>query len=134
MEAQTRKILIAEDDERERTALAAALGTLGACIVAKDGMEAVDFYMDSLQGDTPFSLAVLDLMMPRLDGLDVLRFIRERERQERHRDARRLPVIVASAVVDRQTIDEVFALGCDRYAAKPLDLRVLSRVAERLLR
>ena len=71
------KILIAEDDRISRNFLQKFMQTYGEVDVAVDGMEAVDLYMDSIKNNSPYDLLCLDIMMPKVDGLKVLKVIRQ---------------------------------------------------------
>jgi DNA-binding response OmpR family regulator len=64
-------------------------------------------------GTQPFDLVVLDIMMPEVDGYEVLRFIRGRP------DTAQLPVIFLSAKSSPADIEKGFALGANHYITKP---------------
>lgn len=117
------RILIAEDDEVLADGLCRSMRQSGYAVDrVSDGMEA-DLI---LQGEQPFDLVILDLGLPRLDGLGVLRNLRERNRQ--------VPVIILTArdaVEDRvRGLD----LGADDYIAKPFSLPELEARVRALLR
>ena len=69
------RILIAEDERVSRTFLTQLMSQYGACDVAVDGMEALDCIMDSIKNKEPYQLLCMDIMMPRVDGLKVLKGI-----------------------------------------------------------
>ncbi len=101
------RVLIVEDSQPLAEALARGLGAEGyACDLARDGERALAF-LDGVDYD----LVVLDLMLPGIDGLDVLRTIRGRD------DATRVLVLSARDQVG----DRVTALdaGADDYLVKP---------------
>ena len=106
-------ILIAEDDQDIRALLKLQLEKEGyACVAVKDGMAA----FDALQ-DEAFDLALLDVMMPRLDGFNLLRRIREAGNM--------LPVIFLTARGD--DMDKILGLGigADDYLVKPFSMAEL---------
>lgn len=106
-------ILIAEDDQDIRALLKLQLEKEGyACVAVKDGMAA----LDALQ-DEAFDLALLDVMMPRLDGFNLLRRIRE--------TGNMLPVIFLTARGD--DMDKILGLGigADDYLVKPFSMAEL---------
>ena len=117
MSAHQRKVLIVEDDEAIRDALTEAIGNDGHAVVgASDGAEAVRLF-----GAGAFDLVLLDLMLPVMNGYDVCRRIREKDR--------RVPVIMLTA--KGEEIDKVLGLelGADDYVTKPFGLReLLARV------
>ena len=115
------KILIAEDDRISRNFLQKFMQTYGEVDVAVDGMEAVDLYMDSIKNNSPYDLLCLDIMMPKVDGLKVLKVIRQLERQKNVADEDHLKIIMMTALADVGYVDEAFRQGCDAYASKPVD-------------
>jgi CheY-like chemotaxis protein len=89
--------------------------------LAYDGQEALDV----LEGDDEVGLAVLDVMMPRLSGLDVLAAIRADERR------RALPCIILTAAGQDQQHERARALGADEFLTKPFSPKKLyARAAE----
>ncbi len=111
------RILIAEDDLTSRNILAAVLKKKGHDVVeTTDGMEA----WDALQKpDTP-KLAILDWMMPKMDGLEVVRRVRAIQ-------SSRPPYIIMLTSMDKKP-DVVVGLdaGADDYLTKPFDLGELT--------
>ena len=75
------KILIAEDDFASRKFMLRFLSKYGECDVTVDGMEAVDAFLMALDGDEGYDLVCLDIMMPELDGYQVLKTIRDIEKE-----------------------------------------------------
>jgi DNA-binding response OmpR family regulator len=107
------KILIAEDDANLRAGLADLLALEGLdCIVAEDGEAAWTAFVEQAP-----ALCLLDVMMPRLDGLDLCRRIRARDPAT--------PILLLSA--KGAEIDRVVGLeiGADDYIAKPFSAREL---------
>ncbi|MFA7249216.1 MAG: response regulator transcription factor [Dehalococcoidia bacterium] len=114
-------LLVVEDDEAIAVVLAYRLHEAGYdTVVARDGVEA----LERLQGGA-FDLVILDLMLPRLSGVDVLRMTRTRSN---------VPVIVLSA--RDGDADQVAALdlGADDYVTKPFSVRQLLARVSALLR
>ena len=116
-------VLIAEDEENIRKLVASYLTREGYRVIqAKDGQEAVEYFEDL--GDS-VSLVVLDIMMPRMDGYEVCRKIRELSD---------VPVVMLTA---RDTeYDEIngFACGADEYISKPFSPAILIARIKNLLR
>jgi len=90
--------------------------------LAYDGQEALDFVL----GQDPVDLAVLDLMMPRLSGLDVLRRIREEERLNS------LPCIILTAGGDAKHERDALELGATQFITKPFSPKKLYALVARL--
>lgn len=114
-------ILVVEDDEEINNLISNALQKENYNIIqAYDGKQAIEKYSDN------FQLVILDLMLPYIDGIEVLRKIRERST---------VPIIILSAK-DEET-DRVIGLsiGADDYMVKPFFLReLMARVKAQLRR
>ena len=111
----TARVLVADDDEDIRAYLDITLGLAGFDVIeARDGVEAFEVARSRVP-----DVVVLDVMMPRMDGIETLRRIRDDARTSN------LPVILLTAKVQRQdTIDGLDA-GADDYVAKPFDAEEL---------
>jgi DNA-binding response OmpR family regulator len=108
------RILIAEDSELNFEVLAECLGVSGQEMSwARDGEQAIEILEAS-----EFDLLLLDLHMPHVDGISVLKWLRET------RESSEMKVIVLTA--DDGGRDESVALGADAFLTKPLDLKQLS--------
>jgi DNA-binding response OmpR family regulator len=122
-----RRVLVVDDDEGVRTGVTWALEADGFEVLAVgDGLEALDV----LAEDEPL-LVVLDLSLPGVGGLDILRRLRA---DEARRDRNRLPIIVLSGR-DGET-DRIVGLdlGADDYLVKPFSPGELAARARSLLR
>lgn len=126
------KILIAEDDRISRTFLQKFMSQYGEVDVAVDGMEAVDLYMESIKHKEPYDMLCLDIMMPKVDGLKVLKVIRQIESQKKVAPEDHLPIIMMTALADVGYVDEAFRQGCDAYASKPVDTDKVEEVMRNL--
>jgi DNA-binding response OmpR family regulator len=115
------RILVIEDEARIQAFLARGLEAEGYTVVAAgDGRKGID-----LATATHWDLVVLDLLLPGLNGLQVLR--------ELHRTKPELPVVILSARSDVQTKLRGFELGASDYLAKPFSLdELLARIRVRL--
>lgn len=132
------KILIAEDDFISRTVLQEIISPLGICHVAIDGLEAITAYKHALAKGEPYDLIFLDIMMPKLDGQEVLKKIREQEKEQKIGGSDMAKVIMVTALDDAKNIMAALVKGsCDSYLVKPLnraklmgELRKLGIVSE----
>lgn len=89
--------------------------------LAYDGQQA----LDALQQHGDVALVVLDLMMPRVDGLEVLR------RMRAHDEMKRIPTVVLTAVGEEQYQREALGLGASEFLTKPFSPKKLyQKVAE----
>jgi DNA-binding response OmpR family regulator len=90
--------------------------------IAYDGQEALDF----VNGEDAVDLVLLDLMMPRLSGLDVLKEIRAQER------FKSLPCIILTAGGDAKHERDALALGATQFLTKPFSPKKLYALVARL--
>ena len=123
------RILVAEDDRLSRVFLTKFLVRYGECDVAVDGIEALDCFMDAVKQKKPYDLLCLDIMMPRVDGLKVLKAIRVLEKQH---ELKHTCIIMMTALADVEYVDQALELGCDAYAAKPIDTDKVETVMKNL--
>jgi two-component system cell cycle response regulator len=106
------KILIAEDDVTSRILLKRVLESWGYEVTAtKDGAEA----LQALQGEAAPRLAILDWMMPGMDGVDVCRRVRARETLQP------TYIILLTALGDKESVVTGLNAGADDYVGKPYD-------------
>lgn len=112
------KILIVDDSEMNRSILADMLGEEFSCIEAANGQQAIELM--SLYGDK-LSLVLLDVVMPVMDGLEVLRIMNERKWIQD------VPVIIISADNASDSIERAYEMGATDYIQRPFDVHVVRR-------
>lgn len=117
------EILLAEDTTSVREGVKALLeGDFHAVRAVKDGLEALNLYRRYHP-----ALIILDVMMPKMDGFEVLRQIRQHDPQT--------PILLLTARILESDKLEGFGLGCDDYLTKPFSSReLLARVSSLLRR
>ncbi len=124
---EARRILVADDHDMTRHLLARSLTTWDFEVTtARDGEEAVSV----LQGDDPPPLAVIDWMMPKLDGLEVCRRLRSTANK------RYIYVVLLTARTEKEEIAAGLDCGADDYVTKPFnpeELRARLKVGQRLV-
>lgn len=123
-----RRVLVVDDDEGVRTSVTWALEADGFVVESlQDGVSAVA----RIESAAPPSLLVLDLSLPGIGGLDIIRRVRQREQRN---DTFRLPIIVLSGR-DGET-DRIVGLdlGADDYLVKPFSPGELAARARSVLR
>ncbi|QUH25575.1 response regulator [Serpentinicella alkaliphila] len=126
------RILIAEDDMVSRKFLNKFLSQYGECDLVVDGLEAIDAYMMSLKDDEPYELVCLDIMMPKVDGVKVLKAIKDLENQKGVSVNGGAKIIMTTALSEAQFVQKAFQYGCDAYASKPIDIEKLEQVLDKL--
>ena len=115
MSDERRTVLVVEDDALLRRMISIFLCAAGYRVcAAEDGLSGL-----ALARDERPDLVLLDLMLPELDGREVLRRIKG--------DARTaaIPVLVLTASVDPPLTERALRLGATRFLAKPIDSRML---------
>ncbi|MBW4030039.1 MAG: response regulator transcription factor [Acidobacteria bacterium] len=106
------RILVVEDEESFIDALTVGLSREGFQVsVARDGQEAIEAFHSQ-----PFDVVLLDLMLPRVSGLDVCRTIRL---------SSTVPIIIVSAKGEEVDMVLMLEIGADDYVTKPYRLREL---------
>ena len=112
------KVLIADDENDILEVMEKRVAAEGYQVVtAKDGQEA----WDKIRSESP-DVILLDLTMPKMDGLTVLKNLRENPPS-----AKWQPVIIVSARGELEDMKKGFGLEADHYLAKPCDIEVILR-------
>lgn len=114
-------ILIAEDNEGHFSLIKKNLmraGVFNEIVRFIDGQELLDFFFDGTSegaADTRAYLLILDIRMPKVDGVRVLERIKQDERY------RMIPVVVLTTTDDPLEVDRCHGLGCSMYIVKPVE-------------
>ena len=123
MDQMTKTILLVEDnpDDAKLTLRAFKRNNMSnPIVVARDGVEALDFLFArgayaERAGKPPPTLIILDLKLPRLDGLGVLKAVRGDER------TKLIPVVILTSSKEEQDLIQSYSLGANSYVRKPVD-------------
>jgi DNA-binding NtrC family response regulator len=119
--AKKSSILVVDDEDALRTVLGGELASEGYEVkTAADGDEAI-----SELDKSPFDLVLLDIKMPRLNGFEVLKFIKEKHEKTK--------VVMLTGFADLKNAIESKKLGADDFVSKPYDLVDLLTTIERVL-
>ena len=119
---QRRAVLVVDDDPDTRDIVALVLDLHGVpCATASDGVQA----LAALHARNDLGLVLLDLMMPRMSGLEVL------AEMKRDPSLARIPVVVISG--NYVTEPQVLGMGANDYLVKPLDVDVLVTTVRRFV-
>ena len=116
------KILVVDDEARMRKLVKDFLTNKGFQVIeAGDGEEAVDIFF----ADKDIALVLLDVMMPKMDGWEVLKTIRKYSQ---------VPVIMLTARSEERDELQGFSLGVDEYISKPFSPKILVARVDAILR
>lgn len=127
--ALPRPILLVEDNpvDLDLTLRAFAHHNLASPIqVARDGQEALDCIPRWEAGETLPLVILLDLKLPRVDGLEVLRQLRE------HPVSRDLPIVVLTSSSENRDVKEAYRLHANSYIVKPVNFEKFVDVATQI--
>lgn len=126
----TKTILLVEDnpDDEELTLLAFRKNNFtNRVIVAHDGAEALDILFGERAQTEPLPfLILLDLKLPKVDGLEVLQQIRSHER------TKLLPVVILTSSKEEKDLIASYSLGCNSYIRKPVNFPDFIEAARQL--
>jgi CheY-like chemotaxis protein len=121
MASESLIVLLAEDDEGHATLVQRNLkraGIANEVVHVKDGQEALDYVRcEGAYAGRPANgplLLLLDIKMPRVDGVEVLRQIKGDQRTEQ------IPVIILTTTDDPREVQRCYELGCSVYVTKPV--------------
>jgi two-component system, response regulator len=124
------EILLVEDNALDAELTMRALkngGLANKLLWVKDGQEALDYlfrhgnYAD--RADTTPRIVLLDLKMPKVDGIEVLKTVKADER------TRRIPVVIMTSSQEERDVAQSYDLGVNSYVVKPVDFNALAEFA-----
>ncbi len=125
-------ILIAEDDEGHFSLIRKNLQRAGVhnpVIRFADGQKVLDFFFHSdsplFEGSAPSYVILLDIRMPKVDGIDVLRMLKKDPVY------RLIPVIMVTTTDDPMEVDRCHQLGCSLYLVKPIQYEAFTNAIQK---
>jgi two-component system, response regulator len=117
------EVLLVEDNPHDLELTTRALrknNVANNLIIARDGEEALDLvfargkYADRTVGNGP-TVIFLDLKLPKVDGIEVLRAVKSDER------TRKIPVVIVTSSQEERDLAETYGVGANSYVVKPID-------------
>ena len=126
------KILVVEDDFVNRKLVIEILREKARCDVAVNGTEALQLYEYSIKTNNRYDAILLDIAMPGVDGLTVLKKIRQAEKEAGVLLGDGIPIIMVTAY--KEQFLNAFNQGCDDYVVKPIDAsKLLAKLEEKII-
>lgn len=120
------RALIVEDDFASRRLLQKYLEPYGTSDVAINGREAVDAFLLAHGENTPYDLICLDIMMPEMDGQQVLKTIRTLEQEKGINHRQEVKIIMTTAMdAPKDVVEAYYNGGCTSYLVKPIEKKKL---------
>ncbi len=111
------RFLIVDDSGTGRVVLGAGLARFGTCVGVSDGREALRAFHASVTEEQPFDMIFLDIVMPHMDGITVLKTIRHIEDE---RGWQNVHVVMTTAHSDPARVREALSAGAAGYLVKPI--------------
>jgi two-component system response regulator len=130
----SRVLLLVEDNPTDEKLTIRAFkksGVTNEIVVVRDGAEALDYLFvtgryEGRDASILPAVVMLDLKLPRIDGLEVLRRIRADPRTQR------VPVVILTASKEAEDIDRGYSLGANAYVRKPVDFAEFAEATKTL--
>ncbi len=115
------KTLIVEDDYITSQVMQEIMLSYGECDIAENGRIAVDLFSNALEQKEAYDLVFLDIMMPEMDGQDVLPLLRQIEEQFSIQGLDGVKIIMSTALDDYLNLSKAFGNQCEGYIVKPIE-------------
>jgi two-component system, chemotaxis family, chemotaxis protein CheY len=119
------KILIVDDDFICRRLLQSLLSQYGKCDIAINGFEALEAFKMAYQETTPYDLICLDILMPEMNGQEVMAEIRRIEYQKGLNELRQVKIIISTVLDDFKDLKLAFQEYREAYLVKPIGKKKL---------
>jgi len=126
------RILIVEDDFTSRMLLQKILAPYGECTAVMDGEEAVKAFGAAWEEKRPYTLICMDIMMPKIDGKQALKLIRELETRLSVEEKDKAKILMTSSLAEQTHVIEAVKSGATWYLVKPISKQKLLDELKRL--
>ncbi|MGE5479378.1 MAG: response regulator [Chloroflexota bacterium] len=127
------KILVLEDEPTSRLLIKKILNEFGQVVTTENGVEAVEAFRAAVEEGERYDLVFLDIMVPDIDGQEVLRRIRAIEEKaglDRLNKASR--IVMITALQDVSNVMQAFSEQCEAYIFKPFSKEIVRSTIEKL--
>ena len=113
------KVLLLEDVKLIQKMIKNFLSDLAVVEMVENGTSALRLVKESIEKNEPYNAIFLDVLIPDMDGLQVLKEIRKTESENSITSEKRSKIIMVSTITDENTVKRAMTAGCDGYIAKP---------------
>jgi two-component system chemotaxis response regulator CheY len=125
------KILVVDDELVSRMKMQKIMSGVGDCVAVANGDQALTRFKKALEAERPFDLVTLDVLMPEMDGTEVLSKIRQIEEQKQIPKEQRVKILMVTSQSDKNTVIICIQAECDDYIVKPFDREMIMEKLEK---
>lgn len=115
------KTLVVDDDVVSREKLGKIMEAFGDCHKVESGAGAVEAFNAAWSLGLPFDLVLLDIGMPDVGGIEVLKQIRQVEKNKAFSKSHRAKVVMVTTHSDKNVVVDCMKAGCNNYIVKPFN-------------
>lgn len=126
------RILIVEDDFVSRNTMLRFLSNYGQCDISVNGQEALEAFTMAAKEDKAYDLICLGIIIPILDGFQVLKGIRDMEIELEIPNDKKAKIIMTTSLSEKKYVEKAFELGCTAYAGKPINQEKFVKTLKKL--
>jgi two-component system chemotaxis response regulator CheY len=119
--ARKLRVLVVDDNDEIRNLVRFCLANYAFCDTAGDGDTALEKFGAALRSREPYDLVLLDILMPGLNGRQVLERMRSLEKLAGKDYLEGVKIVMLTALDDTANVLQTFKRGCDSYLVKPFD-------------
>ena len=126
------KTLIVDDERVSRAKMKKILESFGECEAVDSGRGAIDAFKRAWENRAPFDLITLDIVMPDMNGADVLYDIREIEKEKNIAQEKQVKILMVTSDSNKDMIITCIQAECDDYIVKPFDGEMIKGKLEKI--
>ncbi len=126
------KTLVVDDELVSRKKMQKIMDGFSECEAVESGSAAIAAFQKALENGMPFDLITLDVLMPKMDGTEVLYTIREIEKEKKIPKEKQVKILMVTSHSDKDTFITSIQAGCDDYIVKPFDREVIINKLEKI--
>jgi len=121
------RTLIVDDNISNRTVLLKIMEKMSECEESDGGQDAIKKFEEFLFEQHPFHLVLLDIIMPDVDGLRVLKSIRQIEKKNEVPEEARVKILMVTSLSEKDYVLTAIKAGCNDYMVKPIKKDILEK-------